>query len=56
MKRYLIAALIVCTSAATFAEEKKIPKDVDNLAVRYAEATAYFELVAVTCPPETGVE
>lgn len=46
MKLYLGALPYLCIAAAMIAQDAKIPKKIDDLAVRYAEATAYFEIVA----------
>lgn len=45
MKRHLVTSLYLCLTLATFAQETKIPKELDNLSVKYAEATAYFDIV-----------
>lgn len=46
MKLHLVTCLYTCLAFATFAQEKKIPEEKNNLSVQYAEATAYFELVS----------
>lgn len=41
-----IMLFVVCVAALTFAQDEDISKKHDELAVQYAEAAAYFEIVA----------
>lgn len=46
MKSYITLLIFLCMEIIGFAQDVKIPQKVDDLAVRYAEATAFFEIVA----------
>jgi hypothetical protein len=46
MKLHIFLPLFLCLALMTFAQENKIPEEKNNLSVQYAEAAAYFEIVA----------
>jgi len=43
---FVLLALIACSSFSYAQEQKKIDKNLENIAGRYAECTAYYEIVS----------